>query len=205
MSDIGQTPSTNVYDVPSLTVAFGYGSLHSSKMNNNYNLVVCELHNSLIHGFDNNSDPNIQGHYLCTHICRINQFKNVNNSENKKSYIDDIVKTSKKGYNQLLSSNSTLLNHSFIRNYKKIISNKTYIQPHIAKIVYLQGDEYVAILKTFWLKCVQRSWKRVFKQRNEMRKLRKQASSILYKETHNKWPDDCDELPSIYKMFWSKT
>ena len=165
--------------------------------NSKYDLVVCELHNSLIHGYDNNSDPNIREHYLCTYISRNNNF-----TKNNKSHIYDVVKTCKKGYNQLISSNSPRIKHSFIRNYKNIVSNKNYIQPQIAEIVYLNGDECVAILKTFWLKCVQRSWKRVFKQRIEIMKLRKQSSSIMYREIHNKWPDDCVYLPSINNMFW---
>ena len=180
--------------------------IENNMQKSKYNLVVCELHNSLIHGFDKDSDPNVRGHYLCSYISRKNNHNLSNNiSNNKQHIIYDIVKNYKNGYKNLISSNSPRLKHSFIRNYMNIISDKNFIQPHIAEIVYLNGEECVAILKTFWIKCVQRSWKRVYKQRCEIMKLRKHVTSILYKEMHNKWPDYCAHLPSIDKMFWSKT
>ena len=52
--------------------------------NSKYDLVVCELHNSLIHGYDNNSDPNIREHYLCTYISRNNNF-----TKNNMLYLSD--------------------------------------------------------------------------------------------------------------------
>jgi len=72
-------------------------------------------------------------------------------------------------YSILLKSPTFMNNcHSIIRNYHNIIKSFYYIQPHIVECVYLPGGECVAILKTFWLKIVQRTWKRVYKQRMAM-------------------------------------
>ena len=122
-------------------------------INNNkkYNIVLCEIFNPSSHGFDNNSDPNIQGHHL------------VHTKFNKINWdtINGLVPNYKK---HLLenSENFNLNTHPLIRNYKTIISNNSYIKPEIAEVLYLSGGECVAILKTVWIRILQRTWKRKF-------------------------------------------
>ena len=36
----------------------------AQRIRRKFNLVLCELHNPVIHGFCENSDPEIRGHYL---------------------------------------------------------------------------------------------------------------------------------------------
>jgi len=122
-----------------------------SNNNNKYNIVLCEIFNPSSHGFDNNSDPNIQGHHL-VHT----KFKKINWQT-----INGIIPNYKK---HLLknSENNGLNIHPLIRNYKTIISNNSYIKPEIAKVIYLSGGECVAILKTVWIRILQRTWRRKF-------------------------------------------
>ena len=59
-------------------------------------------------------------------------------------------------------------NHSIYRNYKNIISKQNYIKPEIAQCVYLENNECVAILKTYWLRLIQRTWKNIIKARKNI-------------------------------------
>jgi len=83
------------------------------------------------------------------------------------------------------------VNHEFYRNYKNIIRRQDYIKPEIAQCIYLETNECVAILKTFWLKIVQRRWKRVYKQRMDllcsvpMMRLREiRSGAFVYEKIH---------------------
>ena len=188
-------------------------------------LVICEIFNKKIHGFDDNNDPTVVGHYMISHnftkvysdseddIDEDLEDDTDTDTEDTNEDIDledDIdlnkIKTSvfyntsfflkmyKSKYNSL---NNIVKNHSIIRNYKQIIAQQNYIQLHIAKVIYLSGSECVAILKTFWIKIIQRTWKKIYKKRCNIIALRKSYTSLFYRESHGKWPDNCLYLPSL--------
>jgi hypothetical protein len=174
------------------------GASKKSKQKSKYYIGICELHHDLLHGFDENSSPDVKGHYLLMekfnnlHKYIVNDVYNsryddyeeeeLENSDNSNSSIVDsddevendnpkLIDLYRYKYSILLKS-ATFMNscHSVIRNYHNIIKSFYYIQPHIVECVYLPspGGECVAILKTFWLRIVQRTWKRVYKQRMAM-------------------------------------
>ena len=204
------------------------GANKKSKIRSKYYIGICELHHDLLHGFNENSSPQIKGHYLLmekfnnfhkyivndVYNCRYDQddrdnlvLDNSDNSENSSSSIVDsddeiendnpkLIDLYRYKYSILLKS-PTFMNskHSVIRNYKNIIKSFYYIQPHIVECVYLPdpGGECVAILKTFWLKIIQRTWKRVYKQRMallcsvpmmRMREIRGSNSCFQYEKIH---------------------
>jgi hypothetical protein len=159
-----------------------------TRIRSKYYIGICELHHDLLHGFDENSSPQIKGHYLLMekfgnfHQYIVNDIYNCRyDSDNSNSSIVDsddddenennnpkLIDLYRYKYSVLLKS-PTFMNscHSSIRNYHNIIKSFYYIQPHIVECVYLPspGSECVAILKTFWLKIIQRTWKRVYKER----------------------------------------
>jgi hypothetical protein len=92
------------------------------------------------------------------------------------------------------------LQHSLIKNYENIIKMPYYIKPEIFQKVYTKSDHCFAIIKTFWIRIVQRSWKRVYKERIRIKGLRMRPNSIIYYQTTNKWPDDCLYMPGIRHM-----
>ena len=189
-------------------------------------LVICEIFNKKIHGFDDNNDPSVVGHYIVS--CNFTKVYSdseddidedleddtdedtdleedtpENTDEYTKSVFNDtkfMLNLYKSKYDQL---NNSMKNHSIIRNYKKIIAQQNYIQLHIAKVIYLSGSECVAILKTYWLKIIQRTWKKIYKQRCNIQTLRKLPSSQFYRERHGKWSDNCYNLPSLYGLLAS--
>ena len=162
----------------------------NNKMNNRtnykkskYHIGICELHNEIIHGFNDSSSSNIKGHYmLMEKFSTYQKYMNYNSSnhdiESDSESIEDdesdnydstnLIDLYRYKYNILLHSRQFInKSHEFIRNYHNIIKSVNYIQPHIVECVYLSepGGECIAILKTFWLKIIQRTWKRVYKQK----------------------------------------
>ena len=162
-----------------------------------YHIGICELHNEIIHGCNDSSSYNIKGHYILMEKFSTYQkymkynlkYYSPNNdrepdteseSESESEYIEDdendntnLIDMYRYKYMVLFRSITFIqTSHEFIRNYHKIIKSFNYIQPHIVECIYLPepGSECIAILKTFWLKIIQRTWKRVYKQKMAMLK-----------------------------------
>lgn len=149
-----------------------------------YNVVLCEIFNNVIHG---KSTIHIENHYL--NICTFKEFNLV--------AVADMCNL----YNGLyLETIHTLYNHAFIRNYQNIISNPNYIKPEIGENIYLLSGHRVCIIKTIWLKLVQRAWKKTYKNKLAIIKKRCLPHSIRTKEITGKWPDNCKYLPNIRGM-----
>jgi hypothetical protein len=177
-------------------------------MNKNY-LLICELFHPDLHGYDaNESDPNVQGHYLIIHIDENSDSDSeyYNDSDNEDDYFilnEVMIDIYRKKYKYLTTSyrkNNLEIIHPTIRNYFNIISDEFYIKPQIGYKVYLSGNECVAILKTFWLKIVQRCWRRVYKARKEMLKPQNIIQSLRLRETTL---NHYIRFPTIDGMFWS--
>mgnify|MGYP003647599973 FL=1 len=114
----------------------------------------------------------------------------------QKNYIKDV-------YFNGCRDRPPILTHDFIRNYKYIISNKTYFKPEIATVISLpKGCESVAILKTFWIRCIQRCWKKLVAQRKQILTMRKHINNIHIRTTTGKWPEQYRHWPEVKGMFW---
>lgn len=81
-----------------------------------------------------------------------------------------------------------------------IISSFNCLKPEIGECIYLPTGECVAILKTYWLKIIQRKWKNIIKIRNNTNKLRSNLNSIKYREIYGKWPQYCLHYPKLKGM-----
>lgn len=100
----------------------------------------------------------------------------------------------------------TAYKHKSIRNYHDIVRHPLYIQPQIAHCFYLHGrNETICILKTFWLRLVQRRWKHVFQRRKWMveHNVRFSIADLKYREIYGRWSDDKPVLPSLKGMLSS--
>jgi hypothetical protein len=78
-----------------------------------------------------------------------------------------------------------------------------FIGPEIAECIYLETQECVAILKTFWIKLIQRTWKNIFKKRNDTIKKRCHPNSLRIREITGKWPKECLYYPELKGMLYS--
>jgi hypothetical protein len=185
-------------------------SVDSTAIIPRFQIVLCELHNPAIHGFDDNSDPEVAGHYLIhskydSIICDDNgDYSDEEYEYECESDIYNAIYHIKRHIRHNIVSSNLLSKHPFIRNYKTIVSNENYIKPEIAECLYLSGDECVAILKTFWLRLVQRAWKRVFEERKQIYARRMRPDSLRHREIHGKWPLSCNRLPGLRGMLFQK-
>ncbi len=150
-----------------------------------YNLVIAELYNKNIHGITNDSDPNINGHFMV-----LQRF------HKPPSNFNNICNFYKKYYQKNFGD----LKHDTIRNYNNIIKDPNYLNIEIGEIYYLRGHECICIIKTVWLKIIQRAWKNVYKIRQDIMKKRMQPTSIMYRQISGKWPLEYQRIPSIRGM-----
>ena len=63
-----------------------------------------------------------------------------------------------------------------------------------------RGQICKCVVKTHWLRLVQRHWKNVYKQRKNVLKLRSTMHSIIYFEMHGRYPYGANHLPSLNGM-----
>ena len=164
----------------------------SESNNKKYYLMLCELHYPGRHGKTEDSDPNIETHYLV-----YDRFDGISYDTDYDS--DDSDDDSEDEYNNVfmklnseikwlrehyLNSLNTLYleNHPIIRNYHNIIKNPNYIKAEIGEYIILPTQEAIAILKTFWLRIIQKKWKKVFQERKNIIKQRCNLLNLLTRE-----------------------
>jgi hypothetical protein len=76
--------------------------------------------------------------------------------------------------------------HPIIRNYRELINSKEYFKINIIQDDILQGSECVGYIKTFWLKLIQRKWKKIFKERRKKIKMLSNPLRLMKRETTGK-------------------
>jgi hypothetical protein len=152
-----------------------------------YNIVLCELYNRHIHGVPENISENLDTHYLLS--CRFKTFN-----------IEFIKSMSKFMNREYLRLNEKERKHYILKNYSNIISQPNYIKPEIAECIYLNSNECIAILKTFWIRLIQRKWKNIYKERQDILKLRCSYKSLKHRELTGRWPNNCCYYPRLRGM-----
>ena len=169
-------------------------NLSNNRINKNI-LLIPEIYNKYYHGRTFDSDPNIDGQFLVLQSFYINPN---NNMFDFFKYVNNLCKFYKKYYKKNFCSLS--FPHTLLRNYNNIIKHPNYLNLEIGKIYYLKGGECVCVIKTFWLKIVQRAWKKIYKIRKYIRQLRCRPDSILYRQFTGRWLQNCNFMPSIRGM-----
>jgi hypothetical protein len=184
---------------------------------NKYNLLLCELHHPGIHGKTNNSAANIETHFLIHdrfdgHGYPIkNQDEDTEEEDTEDETDEDedvadynitsVMEFLKNQYSDPANFNLRYFeSHPTIRNYRNIINNSNYIKPEIGEYIVLPTQEAVAILKTFWLRILQRKWKNVFKERLNIMKMRSNPICVYARQITGKWPPYCSHLPGLTGM-----
>ena len=176
----------------------------NTKHKNKFNLALCELHCAKLHGGKES------GHYLIIEKIKdtsfVTYFDDTNSDEleeeeeeNNIYMMYDLIEFYTDNYKNVCLEH--IKNpHRIIRNYLHIIASETYIKPEIVQRVKLVTGESVAILKTFWLKIIQRTWKKVFALRNKMMEMRKNLHHLRYRTIHGYWSFDCRNIPTVVGM-----
>ena len=169
-------------------------------MSQKYHLAICELFNRSVHGIvENVSSKDVETHYLVNETILPSDIifnyldPDDQNLDNLANYVDWRVQ-------RFQSLHPDACHHKYIRNYSNIMTDENIHLPKIVKMITLPGGERVALIKMFWLKCIQRKWREVVRQRNNILQQRTQNNALLYRELHHTWPEDCRTLPSLKGM-----
>jgi hypothetical protein len=187
-----------------------------------FNLVLCELHYTPIHGKTRSSCPTIEGHYLL--IDRFDGLTGIilDDLEEYNEYDTDLENSSdSEDDDEAVSSVTHLYQiqkqntkfymeeffvpigrgpHKLLRNFYNIISQPNYIKPEIGECINLPTGEHIVIIKTMWIKIIQRKWKKVFIARNRIIKCRSCPASLSTRQLTGKWPNHCFTLPGLKCM-----
>ena len=179
--------------------SYEYNNNFQINLSNNYInkniLLIPEIYNKYFHGKTFDSDPNIDGQILVLQTFNIHRDSSIFDFF---KYTNNLCKFYKNYYKKKFCE--IYSPHILLRNYNNIIKHPSYLNLQIGQIYYLKGNECVCIIKTIWLKLVQRAWKKIYKIRKELKQLRCRPDSIMYRQLTCKWPQNCNYMPSIRGM-----
>jgi hypothetical protein len=85
------------------------------------------------------------------------------------------------------------------------ISHRDNILPevHIMQVRIKPDGLYSTILKTFWIKWIQRAWKKQYAKRQEILRLRSSIQVQRYFELYGQYPNMLKNIPGIYGLLSS--
>lgn len=151
---------------------------------------VQPYHTSL-HGTNNNLDLN--NRFLNIYSLTRHEFFDINEFNQLNNFIGE---QTIELYNN--NKNNTNMQHVSIRNYWKIYKQISK-QLQIVETNTLETGEEISIIKTFWIKLIQRKWKKIYQMRKKEREhvinRRKNPLSIFHLKRYGVWPKDCRKMP----------
>jgi hypothetical protein len=193
---------------------------NDNAINNQHYLMLCELHYPRKHGKTEDSDPNIETHYLVydrfdsktgisySHLIEYEEYDtdydygtDSEDEFNSNTFVklNAEIKWLKEHYSSLLNTLYSE-NHPTIRNYHNIIKHPNYIKPEIGQYIILPTQEAIAILKTCWLRIIQKKWKKVYQERKTIIKKRCKLLNLTTKEVSGNLINLYKNLPGLKGM-----
>jgi hypothetical protein len=186
---VGFYVATRIY----LTLGYylDYGSMpytaHFNRPSNMpYQLAICEVFHPVFHGQDANSTPGIHSHFLVYATVDLADFY-------RGAYLHET--NSLRRYRHAIQLLHGMQPHPSIRNYGNLVT--TYMRLEIIQADVLVGGEEVAYLKTFWLRLVQRRWKKIYQARKEIIQKRSAIKALQERQRTGQWPMGLRRLPSL--------
>jgi hypothetical protein len=70
----------------------------------------------------------------------------------------------------------------------------------IMQLSILDDSTYTVVLKTYWLRLIQRHWKKTYTQRKDALNKRRNIRTIRYFEIHGRYPDNSYNIPHLQGM-----
>ena len=157
------------------------GKMNTGKMNtSNFKLAICMQFDPVIHGMDEASSPDILNHYLVVYTIELDEFYN--------NDYKDIIEIVKFNYDQQQQQTAYIRQEHQMGRAPKL---------DIIQCDELSGLEQVGYIKTFWLKIVQRRWKKVYKERQEMLKQRSSIVALKERQQNGQWPKHLRQWPKF--------
>lgn len=97
-------------------------------------------------------------------------------------------------------SNRTLIHYLYYYSGNYCGLDPRKLKVDIMKLHIRENGTYTVIIKTFWIKIIQRIWKKIFKQRKSVIIERTKVHSLKIRECNGKWPIKIQYLPSLYGL-----
>jgi hypothetical protein len=164
----------------------------SNSFTHRFNMVVASLHHPT-YGFDPaESSPGVRGHFLCIH-------KSTNTMPKERKLVHQMSRILRTQMRILNETGSDIWPEGVgARNFYSAMDRLA--RPQIGETMILPGDEMVVILKTVWIRLLQRTWKKICANRSEILRKRSDPRSIQERERSGAWPIDCRDLPGLRGM-----
>jgi len=93
----------------------------------------------------------------------------------------------------------------FLAGYSLVYVSEPVID--IIQVHHYKSDNYQivydCIIKTHYLRLIQRCWKRQLRIREQIKKQRMGINSLMYRELNGRWPNGLNAMPGLYGMFYS--
>lgn len=140
-------------------------------------LGISEIFCPFIHGINQDSDPEI--------IYKLIVFAQITLDEFYDEEHEEILELISNQYNTVLNNTNSNLSHPHIRNYRNIARN--FIRLEIIKLDMLYSGELVCTFHTFWIKIIQRKWKKIYNERKIILNYRKKINNMRDKELIGKY------------------
>lgn len=103
-------------------------------------------------------------------------------------------------YHYLTHIRFKYLDINIINNYINNTNSINTIKLEIAECIYLPSYHCISIIKTHWLKLIQRVWKKNYRERKLTIMRRCHPNALKYREIHGRWPHYCINYPSLRGM-----
>ena len=124
--------------------------LHNNSTHSKYRVALCQHFTREIHGFDCESSPNINNHYLCVYI--INQ--------NEPADVDFAIQVLENQHHHNNNHNNNN-NTETLPQQENQCNKLSCLTLEIIEVEILTpGNEAIAIYKTFWLRIFQKKYRR---------------------------------------------
>lgn len=88
----------------------------------------------------------------------------------------------------------------YLHDYSIFVTNSNI---DIMKLFILDDHTYTVVIKTYWLKIIQRHWKKIYSQRKYCISRRRQIKTMMYVERNGMYPYDCHSMPGLQGMLMS--
>ena len=143
-----------------------------------YELAICELYIPHVHGFCQiKSTTDVINHFIVRETICLSEFmQEIDLDSSQHISYKNYIRYVKSQWNSIQN-----ISHGVIRNISNIVKNPNYIKLEIIEILILSKGEHVAILKTFWLRILQRRYKKYFYKKQKYIIKMKNPKHIYYR------------------------
>jgi hypothetical protein len=164
----------------------------------NFKLALVEPYLPLKHGVLDEKYDSMYGQYLIVDQIDTNEFYKT--MPDVLTEIEMIRKMYKKNLQNLKNELHTTKLHPFIKNYEQMVVSPNHFQVQLIQPVTIstgpnEWDNYsTAVIKTHWIRLIQRRWRETLRRRVQAKKNMK---NLQIRETTGSWPDECN---TIFKL-----